>query len=132
MRASVASTSCARCSYSARPSMSARIVEASRRVPARIRSGTALAFTRPDYSHRAIGTLGIGIVGAGRHGLRSLRHLTEDVPDATLVALCRRDRREGEATAAAFHCAFYDDWHALIDDPRIDAVVTAVPPGLNA
>ena len=77
-------------------------------------------------------TLGIGIIGAGKHGLRYIRHLTEDVKDARLVAVCRRDRAQGEAVAAAHGCAFHDDWRALIDDPRVDAVVSVVPPLLNA
>jgi predicted dehydrogenase len=79
-----------------------------------------------------VGALGIGIIGVGKHGLRYVRHLTDDVPDARLVALCRRDRREGEPVARAHGCAFYDDWRALVEDPRVDAVVTAVPPVLNA
>src|SRR5258708_40379309 len=76
--------------------------------------------------------LGIGIVGAGTHGLRYVRHLAKDVEGATLVALCRRARDEGEALAAAHGCAFYADWHGLIEDPRVEAVVTAVPPALHA
>ncbi len=76
-------------------------------------------------------SLGIGIIGAGKHGLRYIRHLTEDVQDATLVALSRRDRRAGEPVAAAHGCAFYEDWRALIEDPRVEAIVTAVPVALN-
>jgi len=76
-------------------------------------------------------TLGIGIVGAGKHGVRYARHITEDVPGARLVAICRRNRKEGEAVAATYGCAFHDDWQALIDDPRVDAVVTVVPPVFN-
>ena len=76
--------------------------------------------------------LGIGIVGAGTHGLRYVRHLAEDVEGATLVALCRRNRDEGEALAAAHGSTFHADWRRLIEDPRVDAVVTAVPPALNA
>jgi len=79
-----------------------------------------------------MGALGIGIIGAGKHGLRYVRHLTEEVKEAALVALCRRDRREGEAVAAAHGCAFHDDWRALVEDPRVEAVVTVVPPTLNA
>lgn len=75
--------------------------------------------------------LGIGLVGAGKHGVRYARHITEDVPEARLVALCRRDRAEGERTAASFGCAWTDDFRLLIDDPRVEAVVTAVPPSLN-
>jgi len=76
--------------------------------------------------------LGIGIIGAGKHGLRYIQHLTREVPEARLVAVCRRDRRAGEALAGAHGCAFHDDWRALVDDRRVDAVVTAVPPRLNA
>ena len=76
-------------------------------------------------------SLGIGIIGAGKHGLRYIRHLTEDVKGASLVALSRRDRGEGEPLAAAHGCAFYDDWRALIEDPRVEAIVTAVPVALN-
>jgi predicted dehydrogenase len=75
--------------------------------------------------------LGIGIIGAGRHGLRYIRHLTEDVEGAQLVALSRRDRPAGEALAAARGCTFHADWRALVADPRVDAVVTVVPPILN-
>ena len=76
--------------------------------------------------------LGIGVIGAGKHGLRYVRHLTEDVEHATLVAVCRRDAREGRAVAAEHGCDFHADWRALLEDPRIDAVVTVVPPVLNA
>jgi predicted dehydrogenase len=79
-----------------------------------------------------VSALGIGIIGAGKHGLRYVRHLAHDVTGATLVALSRRDRREGAAVAAAHGCAFYADWRALVDDPRVEAVVTVVPPVLNA
>jgi len=54
------------------------------------------------------------------------------VDGATLVALCRRDRAEGEALAARHRCAFHARWEALVEDPRVDAVVTVVPPVLNA
>jgi predicted dehydrogenase len=76
-------------------------------------------------------TLGIGIIGAGKHGVRYMRHLANEVPGAALVAICRRNRAEGEAAAAAHGCAFHDDWRALVEDPRVDAVVTVVPPVLN-
>jgi predicted dehydrogenase len=75
--------------------------------------------------------LGLGIVGAGKHGLRYIRHLTEEIPEARLVAVCRRSRDEGEAVARAHGSAFHADWRALIDDPAVEAVVTVVPPTLN-
>jgi predicted dehydrogenase len=75
--------------------------------------------------------LGIGLIGAGKHGVRYARHIVEDVGAARLVALSRRDRAEGERAAAAFGCAWTADFHGLIEDPRVDALVTAVPPTLN-
>jgi predicted dehydrogenase len=75
--------------------------------------------------------LGIGLIGAGKHGLRYARHIVDDVPEAALVALCRRDRDAGERAAASFGCRWTDDVRRLIDDPAVDAVVTAVPPSLN-
>lgn len=74
--------------------------------------------------------LRIGLIGAGRHGERYVRHLA-DVDGARLAAVCRRDRAQGQALAAAHACAFHDDWRALVDDPAVDAVVTVVPPVLH-
>ncbi len=74
--------------------------------------------------------LGVGIVGAGKHGERYLRHIA-DVPELRLVALTRRDRTRGEAQARAYGCRFHADPERLIADPDVDAVVLVVPPTLN-
>jgi predicted dehydrogenase len=78
-----------------------------------------------------MGALGIGLIGAGKHGARYIRHLAQDVDGAVLVALCRRDRGAREALAAAHGCAYHADWRALVEDPRVEAVVTVVPPVHN-
>jgi predicted dehydrogenase len=75
--------------------------------------------------------LRLGLIGAGTHGSRYARHIVEDLPDAVLIALSRRDRAEGEKAAATFGCAWIGDFRALIDRPDIDAVVAAVPPWLH-
>jgi predicted dehydrogenase len=75
--------------------------------------------------------LGIGLIGLGKHGSRYARHILEDLTDAALIAVCRRNHAEGEALAAAHGCAFYDDYRDLVADPRVDAVVLAVPPMLH-
>ena len=75
--------------------------------------------------------LRLGLIGAGKHGLRYARHIVEDVPEATLVALCRRDRPEGERAARAYRCAWTADFRELAADPGVDALVAAVPPGLH-
>jgi myo-inositol 2-dehydrogenase/D-chiro-inositol 1-dehydrogenase len=73
-------------------------------------------------------TLRIGIVGAGTHGARYLRHATNDVEGLRVVAICRRDRAAGEALAAAHGCRHVPDGHALIADAEVDAVVVTTPP----
>jgi predicted dehydrogenase len=75
--------------------------------------------------------LGIGLIGLGKHGSRYARHIIEDLTDAALVAVCQRNRIEGEKLAAAYRCAFYDDYRDLVANPRVDAVVVVVPPMLH-
>jgi len=75
--------------------------------------------------------LRIGLIGAGKHGSRYAKHLVEDVPQAELTAVCRRDRQAGEQLATTYGCTYYADYHRLLADPRLDAVVIAVPPALH-
>jgi predicted dehydrogenase len=75
--------------------------------------------------------LGIGLIGLGKHGSRYARHIVEDLTDAALVAVCRRNRTDGESLASAYRCAFHDDYRDLVANPRVDAVVVAVPPMLH-
>ncbi len=75
--------------------------------------------------------LGIGLIGLGKHGSRYARHIVEDLTDAALVAVCRRNRPEGERLAAAYRCAFHDDYRDLVANPGVDAVVVVVPPILH-
>jgi predicted dehydrogenase len=73
----------------------------------------------------------IGLIGAGKHGSRYAKHIVRDIPQAELVALCRRDRQEGEKLATTYGCAYYDDYRQLLKDDRVDAVVIVVPPALH-
>jgi predicted dehydrogenase len=76
--------------------------------------------------------LRFGLIGVGKHGLRYAKHLTEDIPEAELVGICRRNRDEGEKIAQTYGCAYYADYRQLLADKRLDAVVVAVPPALHA
>jgi predicted dehydrogenase len=75
--------------------------------------------------------IAVGLIGAGKHGQRYLFHLRTDVPGLTLAALSRRDAAAGQAQAHALGCRFHADWRALVDDPRVEAVIAVVPPTLN-
>ena len=73
----------------------------------------------------------LGLIGTGKHGSRYAKHIVEDLPQAELAAVCRRDRQQGEKLAASYGCPFYADYHALMQDARIDAVALVVPPAFH-
>jgi len=75
--------------------------------------------------------LRIGLIGAGKHGSRYAKHIREDVPEARLAAICRRNRQEGEHLAAAYGCTYHSDFHSLMRDPYIDAIAVVVPPAFH-
>ena len=71
--------------------------------------------------------LGIGLVGVGRHGSRYVQHLLHDLPGVGLAAICRRRVEEPLPGAAV---PVYNDYRAMIADPRVQAVVVVTPPSL--
>jgi predicted dehydrogenase len=75
--------------------------------------------------------LAVGLIGAGKHGQRYVRHIRADVPELTLAALARRDPTAGAAQAESLGCRFHADWRELVADPRVEAVIAAVPPSLH-
>jgi len=76
-------------------------------------------------------TVRLGLIGAGKHGSRYAKHIVEDIPQAQLVAVCRRDPHEGERLAARYGCDYYADYRQLLGDDRVDAVAIVVPPALH-
>ena len=78
-----------------------------------------------------MGALRIGLIGLGIHGARYARHISEDIRDARLAAVCRRDRAKGEVFAAAHGARYFADFRALIDSGEVDAVCAVVPPDLH-
>lgn len=78
-----------------------------------------------------VGTVAVGLIGLGRHGLRYARHLLEPLPSIRLVAVSRRDRAQGDAFAAEHGLRFHQDCRDLIADPAVEAVIAVTPPVLN-
>ena len=73
-----------------------------------------------------------GLVGLGRHGTRYATHLlAQDVPGASLAAVCRRDAAAARAFAASRGIIAHTDPDLLFADPSVDAIVLAVPPNLH-
>lgn len=73
-------------------------------------------------------TFRIGVIGAGTHGTRYLRHARADVPGLTPTALCRRNPEAGAKLAGELGLRFHADPLALIADPEVDGVIIATPP----
>ncbi|HPF69467.1 MAG TPA: Gfo/Idh/MocA family oxidoreductase [Candidatus Krumholzibacteria bacterium] len=76
----------------------------------------------------AADTFRIGVIGAGSHGARYLRHAAADVPGMAAVALCRRDPAAAAALAGALGVRAHADPQALIADPDVDGVIIVTPP----
>ena len=76
-------------------------------------------------------SLRIGLIGAGRHGSRYIHHLLHDLPEASLVALCRKRIGEGLPALSTEDIPLYGDYRDLIADPRVEAIVVVTPPSLS-
>ena len=70
----------------------------------------------------------VGVLGAGTHGERYVRHALQDVPGMTVTALCRRNREAGLELAARYGVRYHAEPESLIGDPEVDGVVVCTPP----
>lgn len=73
-------------------------------------------------------TFRIGVIGAGTHGARYLRHAAGDVPEMGVAALCRRQAAPAADLAAELGCRHHGSPEELITDPGVDGVVICTPP----
>ncbi len=74
--------------------------------------------------------IGIGLIGAGRHGSRYIHHLSQDLPGVRLAALCRKRIEERIAALPTPEIPVYGDYRDLIADPAVQAIVVVTPPSL--
>jgi predicted dehydrogenase len=70
----------------------------------------------------------VGVLGAGTHGQRYVRHALKDVPGMTVTALCRRSTVAGRRLAAQYGVRYHEEPESLIADPEVDGVVICTPP----
>ena len=75
--------------------------------------------------------IGLGLIGAGRHGIRYARHLLQDIPDARLHAVCRQHPEQGLDIPGSEAVRIYGRPEDLIADPLVDAIILVVPPVLH-
>lgn len=70
--------------------------------------------------------IGVGVIGTGRIGKLHIEHLSQNIPDAELVAICSLDTETAESLAQRFNIPIVtSDYHTLVTDPKIDAVIVA-------
>ncbi len=73
-----------------------------------------------------------GAVGASGMGLNHIRSIAHH-PKMELVAICDKNPERLEIAKTEVDCpAYYTDWHDLINDPNVEAVVLCVPDRLHA
>lgn len=75
--------------------------------------------------------IGLGLIGAGRHGIRYARHILQDIPEARLVAVCRQHPAQGLDLPGGGHVTLYGSAKELIADPLVQAVIVVTPPILH-
>ena len=76
--------------------------------------------------------LGICLIGCGRAGMIHARNYKNKVPNAQMVACV--DAVEAAAKAAAEEMGidkYYTDYHDILNDPEVDAVVVVAPTDLH-
>lgn len=73
-------------------------------------------------------SIGVGLIGVGRHGARYAQHLVQDLPTASLRAVCRRHPEQDFHVPGAGSVKVYGDAQSLIADPTVDVVVVVTPP----
>ncbi|TAJ10821.1 MAG: Gfo/Idh/MocA family oxidoreductase [Nitrospirae bacterium] len=76
-------------------------------------------------------SIGMGLIGLGRHGARYAKHLLAGVPGCRLVAVSRQDIRAGAQFAEEHGIPFYADWRDLLRRSDVQAVLVVTPPSLN-
>jgi predicted dehydrogenase len=70
----------------------------------------------------------VGVIGLGVHGMRYVRHLAKDVPEARLAAVCRRDAVQAERVGREWSVPHFTDPVRLLEHPDVGAVVIVTPP----
>lgn len=72
--------------------------------------------------------IGVGLIGVGRHGMRYARHIVQDIPTASLRAVCRQHPEQGLDLPGAPSVKVYKEPRSLIADPMVDVIIVVAPP----
>ena len=70
--------------------------------------------------------IGVGVIGTGRIGKLHIQHLSQNIPDAELIAICSLDTETAQTLAEQFNIPkVTSDYFTLLDDSQIDSVIVA-------
>lgn len=70
--------------------------------------------------------IGVGVIGTGRIGKLHIEHLSQNIPEADLVAICSLDIDTAKSIAEQFNIhTITTEYHSLISNTQIDAVIVA-------
>ncbi len=75
-------------------------------------------------------TIGFGIIGIGRQGLRLAEHIRKDIKHAKLVAVCRRSEA-GHDYSNKHGIIQYTNYHDMLANKEVDAVIITTPSNLH-
>ncbi len=83
-----------------------------------------------SYQREFTQKINIGIIGIGSHGYRNILPAMNYLP-VNIRALCSRDARIGQQTAAQYGCTHYQTPEEMYAQADIDAVFISVSPKLH-
>lgn len=70
--------------------------------------------------------IGVGVIGTGRIGKLHIQHLSQNIPNVELIAICSLDTETAETLAEEFNIPkVTSDYSTLLTNSQIDAVIVA-------
>ena len=70
--------------------------------------------------------LGVGVVGTGRIGKLHIQHLSQDIPEAEVIAICSLDSESVETLSQQYNISeATTNYKKLLTNPQIDAILVA-------
>lgn len=74
--------------------------------------------------------LKVAVIGIGNMG-RNHARIYSELPDTELVAICDLNKELGTELSEKYNCKYYENYHDLLNNEKIDAVSIAVPTSLH-
>ena len=76
-------------------------------------------------------TVRLGVIGAGSMGSSLAATLTKGVAWGRVVCVCDPSKEQGTTLAKKLGASWYADYHKILEDRQVDAVIIATPTNLH-